>query len=341
MTKPWLGRLKHVVERNPIAILKFSLDEWEQLRESRRGVSEFAIARAHALLENVRVPTPCLVQGSNDNENSSQLYFGLVSSRQPITTLESRIKIRRVVQIQPQSITELVRLIRKEPFARNLKQRLGANASVVTLSPKLSSHLLGRLSSIEANRGAMRTVAESLAAPKYYRSPAALQEDAVRTALRAFGLAPNDQAASLDLVQGRETSLARISIVEDSVIEHDARDVPGYDLVQHDLTGRAVFERGNERLEVFTANRRPLERVFGVDLVYLNTTRQNIVMLQYKMLEPLRKDGTITDWIYRPDAKLDGEIGRMRDFASQCRPGLHEYRLNPDVYYLKFVKRDG
>jgi len=28
-----------------------------------------------------------------------------------------------------------------------------------------------------------------------------------------------------------------------------------------------------------------------VDLIYLNATRQNIVMLQYKMLEPLRAGG--------------------------------------------------
>ena len=89
------------------------------------------------------------------------------------------------------------------------------------------------------------------------------------------------------------------------VVEHDARHVPGYDLVQSDFTGRAVFERRNERLEVLTANRRPLERVFGVDLVYLNVTRKNIVMMQYKMLEPLRRDGEETDWIARTKTILD------------------------------------
>jgi hypothetical protein len=32
------------------------------------------------------------------------------------------------------------------------------------------------------------------------------------------------------------------------------------------------------------------------------------------MLEPTKK-GDDTDWIYRPDATLDGEIKRMRKFA--------------------------
>jgi hypothetical protein len=62
--------------------------------------------------------------------------------------------------------------------------------------------------------------------------------------------------------------------MEDSVIEHDARHIQGYELVHSDLTGRALFERGEDQLEVFTANRRPLEHCFGVDLIYLNANQQ-------------------------------------------------------------------
>ncbi len=123
--------------------------------------------------------------------------------------------------------------------------------------------------------------------------------------------------------------------------EHDARDVPDYELVGSDVTGRAVFQKGPEKLEIYTANRRPLEKVFGVDLIYLNITRQNIVMVQYKMLEPAGRQGYLTDWIYRPNGNLESEIRRMRKFAREHSPGQHEYRLNSQVFYLKFVKRDG
>ena len=227
-----------------------------------------------------------------------------------------------------------------KPYAMNLADRLRSKSSVVELSPKLGSHVIERLASIPENHGAMRAVAEALSSPKRYRNAAAFQEDAVRTALQAFGLTPDDQAASLELVGGRETALGRVSIMEDSAVEHDARHIPGYDLVESHLTGRAVFTRNDQRLEIYTANRRDLEHVFGVDLIYLNATRQNIVMLQYKMLEPLRAGGD-TDWIYRPDRNLDDEIRRMRKFALAHPPDLHEYRLNPAVFYLKFVKRDG
>jgi len=339
MQQPWLNALKHLVENKPIVVVTFERAEWEKLRESRRSVNEFTIARSHGLLEGVRVPTLCLIQGKS--ADGERLYLGMISSRSPVTTLESRIKIRRGVQIQPQSRAELFRLVTETPHAKNMKARLRNGDSVVALSPKLSSHLIERLASIDSNRGAMRALAESLSSPKHFRGAAALQVDALHTALRAFGLSPDDQALSLELVEGRETALARVGVVEDSVIEHDARHTPGYDLVHSDLTGRAVFERGDERLEVFTANRRALEHVFGIDLIYLNATRQNIVMLQYKMLEPLRKEAAETDWIYRPDAKLNNEIRRMLKFARGHPPGPYEYRLNPAVFYLKFVKRDG
>jgi hypothetical protein len=342
MKVPWLDQLKQTVEKKPIVILRFDEAEWEHLRESRRGISEFTIARRHEILDCVKAPTPCLFQGYGE-DGEQHLYFGLIGSRKPITTLESRIKIRRVVQIHPNSESELCLLVTEKPHAKNLRDRLHDGATIVPLSPKLSSHLLDLLVSIASNHGGMRTVAESLSAPKYFRDNAALQEDAVRAALMAFGLAPDHQAKLLELAPGRETALARISIKEDSVIENDARVFPEYELMSSDHTGRAIFEsREGEQLEIYTANRRDLEVVFGVDLIYLNLTKKNIVMLQYKMLEPSRKNAADTDWIYpATDKKLEEQISRMKKFTAEHSPGPLEYRLNPAVFYFKFVKRDG
>jgi hypothetical protein len=111
-------------------------------------------------------------------------------------------------------------------------------------------------------------------------------------------------------------------------------------LTSSDLTGRAIFRKGPETLQVITANRRDLEHVFGVDLIYLNMTKRNIVMVQYKMLKPNRPTGESTDWIYRPDDGLEDQIAKMKLFAAQHAAGPMEYRLNPQVFYLKFVKRD-
>jgi hypothetical protein len=74
--------------------------------------------------------------------------------------------------------------------------------------------------------------------------------------------------------------------------------------------------------------------------VYLNLTRSNIAMLQYKMLERAQGKGDKADWVYRPDNQLAKEIKRMERFDTEQTPGPLEYRLNSGVFYMKFVKRD-
>ena len=150
---------------------------------------------------------------------------------------------------------------------------------MLVLSPKLSAALIDALVAIPPNQGPIRAVAESLTAPKRYANFAAVQEDAVQTALKAFGLAASDRASRVDLVESQSTALARVPLMEEAVIEHDARAVHGYTLSASHITGRALFEKGTEKLEVFTANRRDLEHVFGVDLTYLNLAKKNIVMV--------------------------------------------------------------
>lgn len=334
----WLDTLKAHSEKHPIVVLRFSESEWEELVNSKRGVNEFTIARAHGAVEDVKVPSPCLMLGKIAGRE--QLCFGLLSSKSAITTLESRIKISRSVAISPDTAASLAAVVTEAPHAKNLSARLESEAPVTLLSSKLSSHLIERLAEIPSNKGGMRAVAESLSVPTRFKGNAALQEDAVRTALAAFGLSDTDQASRLELVEGKQTALGRVAIMEDSVVEHDARSVPGYTLIQSDVTGRALFKKDDEELEVFTANRRDLEHCFGVDLIYVNLTKQNVVMLQYKMLQPEGKVDDVTDWIYRPDGQLDTEIARMKAFAAAHAPSPKEFRLNPQIFYLKFVKRD-
>jgi hypothetical protein len=321
-----------------IVVLRLAHDDWYALLNSKRGANEFTIARSHALFDNVKVPAPCLILGKSDTGEC--VYFGLLTSKSAVTTLESRVKVSRALAIAPSSKKELIELVTEAPYAKNFATRIRSNQIVTLLSPKLSSHLIDRLVSIKSNKGGMRVIAESLSVPKRFKGNAALQEDAVQTALAVFGLAGSDQASTLELVEGKSTALGRVKIMEDSVVEHDARSIPGYTLIQSDVTGRAIFQRGNEQLEVFTANRRELEHCIGVDLIYVNLSKQNIVMLQYKMLEPNGKVDEQTDWVYRPDSQLDLEIARMKKFANVHKPGPKEYRLNSEIFYLKFVKRD-
>ncbi len=363
----WLATLRQHVESKPCVLLRLDKSESGNLTESRHGFNEFTLARPHGLLSGIKTPTACVIFGSppGPGEANSHAYLGIVSSRSPITTLETRIKIKRALRIKPATVDGLVTLLGTGPQAGLLRKKLESTASVIVLSPMLSSSLIESMATIPDNQGPMRAVAESLHVCKRYTNFSAVQEDAVQTALKAFGLTANDRAEHVELIEGRATALARLPmmedavderplpsgdqpllqfrtpLIEDSAIEKDARSVPGYTLTSSDLTGRALFKKGHEKLEVFTANRRDLEHVFGVDLIYVNLTKKNIVMVQYKMLEPNRRNGKAIDWLYRPEPNMAKEIARMKRFSKQHAPGPLEYRLNPQVFYLKFVKRDG
>ena len=337
MDANWRKSLEEIVRQRRLVIFQFDGEEWRRLQESRRGWNEFTIARSHEHLRQIQIPTACILLMQDDFEREAR--FGVVSSRSPISTLESRIKIKKSQRIQPSSKDGLFLLIADKLPPRK-QDELASNKSVVVLPPKPSAHLVEKLAEIEANHSPMRLVAASLASPERFHGAAEMQQDAIQSALRAFGVSADDQAVSLDLVDP-ETALARVEVREDTVIEHDARSVLGYDLVGSDVTGRAVFENRDEKLEIYTANRGHLEEAFGVDLIYMNMTRHNIVMVQYKMLEPIQRNGKDEDWIYRPDKNLESEIKRMQKFRKNHAPGSYEYRLNPEVFYLKFVKRDG
>ena len=165
---PWLHKFITLVAQKPLVLIRFNRDEWVHLYESRRGVNEFTIARSHSLLDGVRVPTPCIIVApdppdpdaadfdpffSEPLQDADHLHFGLITSLSAVTTLESRIKIKRCVRINPTSEAGLLQLVTQQPHAGNLKKRLRSGGSIVQLSPKLSSHMIGRLASIETNHG--------------------------------------------------------------------------------------------------------------------------------------------------------------------------------------------
>jgi hypothetical protein len=167
-----------------------------------------------------------------------------------------------------------------------------------------------------------------------------LQLNALTMALRAFGLQDDAPAATMNLARGSKTGLTRLNVHEDGVIEHDARVVPGYEFVSSHVRGQATFRKGDQTLEVYTANRRMLEEAFGVDLIYLNLFHRSAVLVQYKMLEPQGGKSAPTDWVYREDKHLQKQLTTMRLFRPSSRK--HDgFRLSREAFYFKFVRRHG
>ena len=330
----WIERLVQYATEKGITVLRIEEPEWVRLENSKKGLSEFTIVRSHESLHKAK-KKDLLVLISSDSEGNELLRFGVIKSKRSVATLESRIKVVRCNKITVYPESRLVDLPNSPGHAKIIVRKLSDSIPVVHFPPRLSGHLIERLASNEFNIPALRQVLSYIGWPNHFSGNQATQLDAVNTALSVFGLSQDHQAESLEITKSETTALSQVSILEDAVIEHDAREIPGYDLVRSDFTGRAVFRKQNEQLEVFTANRRPLERCLGVDLIYHNVTKKSLVMLQYKML-----DRQNDDWIYRPDEQLNSEIARMEKLEVKSSPKDYEYRLNPTMLYFKFVKRN-
>lgn len=336
----WLQILRKFVERRPLAIVRLTDDQYAALLATRKGMTEFTLNIPHAFLREIVAPCMCIITGTRvtsvrDGIEEEIAYVSVIKSKSVRATLDTQIKIERTARVLP-AASSLGPLIEDARFSAMLADRLGQNEPVTRLSPRLSVAVIGALHQNERNHGSLRVVAAALG-----RSSAGQvakeQTDAIDMALRAFGLSRDAPAASVEFVKGRHTQLVGSRILEDAAIEHDARRVPEFELVGSDATGRATFRRRGETLEVITANRNKLEEAFGVDLIYVNHFHNNLVMVQYKMLNPNGNDDA-GDWVYAQDRHLEKQLRAMNRFSPRDeRRGT--YRLSHEFFYFKFVRR--
>ena len=338
----WAQELRaHVVHR-PIVILKLEDRELQGLKEAREGVRQFSLARAHDEARGIATPCICLFFAEKSRPFGNQVdppaaYAAIFKAKGAATTFDSRLTLRRGVEIQPSSPEGIADLFKGDQFERDIRKRLDKDGPLVRLGPKESIRLFEKLLAIEANRGPLRTLAGGLTKPKP-ESNERLRLNALKMALRAFGLQDDAPAATMNLARRSKTGLTRLNVHEDSVIEHDARVVPGYEFVSSHVRGQATFRKGEQTLEVYTANRRMLEEAFGVDFIYLNLFHRSAVLVQYKMLEPRGSDEAPTDWVYCEDKHLQKQLTTMRLFRPRSR--RHDgFRLSREAFYFKFVRR--
>jgi hypothetical protein len=340
----WQTFLRKFVTRRPIAILRLEDHQYGALLRSSKGMREFTLHIPHDYLREVVAPCLCLITGTrlqglqDHDEGEEMLYVGVIKSKQVTATLDTRIKVERTARVTP-SASQLAGLIQEARAAERFSTRLADPSPLTKLSPKLSETVVDTIANSQGNHGALRMVSAGLEAPPVDPSTR-LQGDAIDMALKVFGLSGDAPAAHLELVKGKESRLVGARIMEDSVIEHDARRVPEFQLVGSDATGRAMFRKGQQTLEVITANRKKLEEVFGVDLIYINHFHDNLVMVQYKMLEYGGASGH-DDWTYTQDRHLSKQLGAMQRFSRSAVSSEETYRLSDDFFYLKFVRRYG
>ncbi len=329
-----------------VVLIRLSRGEWEAIEQGRDAGSRLSLTYPHDVARLAQ-PSSLAVVAVDDEDDEpdepyARLFVGLVTSIAGVAFFDSRIVVSHLAPVFPRTLSILVSGIDAPTVKAGFTRILGGQDGLMAFSPKLGEAVVWQLLADRFNQGAFARIVAELERPVEYRDGRALQQDAIDLALKAFGGGGTADALA---VTGEDSGLARVRVQEDSLIDHDARWIEGWTLSASDVTGRARFTQPNgERLEVITANKRALEEIFGVDLIYLNERRRSLVMVQYKMMEPffgqqLRSREGEREWIVRVDRQFLEEIERMKWFAKDLSPE-GPYRLNAGPFFVKLVKRN-
>ncbi|MDH4120351.1 MAG: hypothetical protein OEV94_01420 [Deltaproteobacteria bacterium] len=325
------------VQKKPMILIRFDEDFSESLHNSRQGFKHLTIVKTHSVLQPIKPPTLCLLEIQEGN--GTKCYLATVSRKTTVSTFDSRLTIKELRALHPDSFQAIEALISDAKMKRILVDRMPDKGGITNLTPKLSAHLVETLAKNPENHSALDMAFSLLPGLRRVTDNPWAQEDAIRSAMDIFRIRGNDTPEQVVLKRGASSCLGLIGtyLYEDNVVHHDATQLPGFDKISHDVTGRAVFRKDGEQLVIYTANKLPLERLLGVDLIYINETRGNIIMLQYKMLEEDKQDSDNPDWLFRPNQQLRDEIARMQipDFEGS----LSDYRLSRNPFFFKFVRR--
>jgi len=333
------------LSQKPVSLLRISPDEWSAIADTRRQGARFSLNFPHGTARAGQRGGLVLIATTDPDP---ALRLGLIASIAATSTFDSRVVFDLVSLAAPGSLARLLQAV-TAPGLRTPRNRLASGtAQFERVSPKLGTALIVAMAQDPENIPPLTRILAHLRRPSRYNNARSLQQDAVALAIKAFG--GTDGASSIAL-PGDDTAIATVRVLEDAAIEHDARWMPGWRLADSDLTGRATFARRDERLDVFTANKRPLEELFGVDLIYLNKARGALVMVQYKMLEsekPARRstadklfeDDTADEqeWIVRINDQFTDELSRMRRFDRDLAPD-GPYRLNSGALLFHLISQ--
>ncbi|WP_300717799.1 hypothetical protein [uncultured Desulfovibrio sp.] len=326
------------VKKKPLLLIRFDEDYSQSLHNSYQGFERLTLTKRHSVFQSINLPTLCLLEVYEDDATTC-CYLATATRKTAVSTFESRLSIEKLRIVFPTSLQDMKALISDARMLRLLEERLPEEGSITRLSPQLSAHLIEILAENPDNQPALETAFSLLPGLRQVTDIHWGQENAIQAAMDAFGLRGNAVPTRVALRRGATSGLSfrGAYLYEDNVVHADASRLPGFNLISSDVTGRAEFQKGNERLVIYTANKLPLEQMLGVDLIYINETRGNIVMLQYKMLEECEPDGERRDWLFRPDQQLYDEVARMK--LPDFRDVAHDYRLDSNPFYFKFVKR--
>ena len=157
--------------------------------------------------------------------------------------------------------------------------------------------------------------------------------DAISIPLKMIGV--NEISFTCSEVKENELLLKTIyfpNMTEDQMIVQDQSVFMSEKFQKENFLISKTFKNyaNGRRTTVFYANRTPLERAIGVDLILYNSEYKSYLFIQYKRR---KKEGDNS--VYRFDKQFDSEIFRMKTMFDKTIE-VTDSRLNSNPFYLKF-----
>jgi hypothetical protein len=329
------------LQRKPLIFLRLPPGFEKEILGSPTGLSRFSWAQPRLLFKDLKHPTLCFTEMRDDRRTS--FYVGVFLAKSPVATFDSRITIIRLQRLKLDSLDSLRSSLEVDRLKDEFNEKINGSQVAVSLTAALSRAIVLALATTEHNNSAIKEAASNIPGLEIGPERHWEQLDAVKTAMSAFGLSKDELSDVLEV--SRDSTLNQLDssaarVYEDNVIAVDTSVLPGFKLLDKDLTGHAVFVKGEERLDVYTANRGPLEEMLGVDLVYVNERLGSIIMVQYKMMEPKKNPSRKTlDWFTTYDEQFQKEVARMN--LPPLEGSNEDYRIHDNPFFFKFVRRIG
>lgn len=279
-------------------------------------------------------------------------HLGIIKKGARVATNQVRIKATDFLKLPDIPLKVLFSHI---PVKQRAACENGFSDDYKKVSPKAAEALFTALlrccPELETaiNKIAVKVFPESIIKNVSRSMDAAVEKDALGICLDIFGVDRTQilsswQAPGRSLGTSFLTGLTDYTSYEDDVISHDLHNLPGWSAVSEAISGVVEFENGEgEKLTVINANRKPLEKALGVDLIYFHRKYESFTLVQYKMMD--QKVDNIGAQYYNPNNPSHQEeherMSRLFDLISQDEPShdLIDYRLTSCPIFFKVCRR--
>lgn len=296
-----------------------------------------------------------IVVGTVASEDDLEVVaVGLVRRKNGVAKGRSRITVERVLMFEPRLLSGLVPQMSKR--VQGYISRVGNPRELypVKLPPTAAVALLEALSVAAPKVAKWLRELDAPPPPMEPNKEIAMREvrDAISLALQVAERARASEYRDkfndahhipvTDDVVAAVMDHAYLNDLEDDQLAQEVRQFREDTKVTQASGSVALLEGDDYRLTVFNVNRKPLEHVLGVDLVYWDLDRGNFTMLQYKRMTRERyPGGKPGEWYYTDERAIRDQLALMQDYSlTPEEEALAKNWRMASPYWFKFVPHD-